>query len=346
MKTFESNMMPPDLHNWLRFLFEFSYKSQRNLLHYIDDFDMRFDELTSLSGKKLLLVGGGYSPIKKNLYDLGIMPARIDNVDPYCTHILACSDNLISEDFFSFKAINEYDEIWSEDYLPYGALSDSQARTAYAKAMLMLKPGGILRVGVKPELKSGLGLQEKIDTPRWDKEFFIANDIELGYEFKHSFLDTHLAKDFPNEVTSTINLHNNYMDISYFIRKYFDLKKNLTKNMIKGGSILTQNLYLRAPSENMNRWWTEYIEAIKKQEPVFSEKQISYIYAKTMICYKLNRDGFAGKYNLKDVEKLMKKNPPPMNIDMLKEDLANFRYTAGQMPSASTLHSMNKKLQM
>lgn len=94
--------------------------------------------------KNILLVGGGISPIQANF---STIRANITNIDfspseIQTDHLHQINGNFLTEDF----RINYFDEIWSLYSLPLYATNLYSIYMFIAKSMLILVPGGKLRI--------------------------------------------------------------------------------------------------------------------------------------------------------------------------------------------------------
>jgi hypothetical protein len=120
--------------------------SRRPLTEYLQYLHILPGELKSLSNKQILLVGGGQSPVRNWLEAVGIN-AVVTNLDFFFDADEQVSHNHISEDFYQWKApVDFFHEIWALHSLPLYALSCLEVELFFAKSLLMLAPGGNLRV--------------------------------------------------------------------------------------------------------------------------------------------------------------------------------------------------------
>jgi len=107
-----------------------------------------------LQGKRILLIGGGLSPIRQNLEEMGVYPEIITNVDKFLPHPDARCEHLkIGEDFNSATVDqhladkkNKYDEVWVVFSLPAYAETTQDVVNFYKRALKSLKKGGTLRI--------------------------------------------------------------------------------------------------------------------------------------------------------------------------------------------------------
>lgn len=102
--------------------------------------------MQNLDDKKLLLVGGGTSTIRKELCSRGIF-TEVTNLDfffdfhPFVSHIH------IKKDFYKYDLrANYYDEVWCLFSLPLYSFSEKEVGLFFAKSSLALKPNGNLRI--------------------------------------------------------------------------------------------------------------------------------------------------------------------------------------------------------
>jgi hypothetical protein len=104
-----------------------------------------------LDGKKILVVGGGKSPIARQLRQYNYRPEIIVNVDKYTmpTGDYATERNtkLVREDFLTAKIENDlFDEVWALFSLPCYCKTNAEAGAFFKKATLALAPNGHLRI--------------------------------------------------------------------------------------------------------------------------------------------------------------------------------------------------------
>jgi hypothetical protein len=99
------------------------------------------------NGKRILLIGGGSSPILTDLLELGSCPKSVTNVDPYALPQNDSRQVLQKEDFIKFKiSYDSYDEIWALYSLPFWIDDIKQTYTFLANALLGLAPNGNFRI--------------------------------------------------------------------------------------------------------------------------------------------------------------------------------------------------------
>lgn len=123
-------------------------QTRRRLSTYLRIFEIPRKKLYKLHGKKILLIGGGNSPIKQTFNRLKIN-CNITNVDPYIINPQTAHTN-IKLDFTKTTFTNEFDEIWALYSLPLYSPNIEHAVKFYLAAIIALKPGGILRIGGHP----------------------------------------------------------------------------------------------------------------------------------------------------------------------------------------------------
>jgi|GEM_PF-6114032 len=102
-----------------------------------------------LDKRKILLVGGGRSPIYKDLKEQGIEPNLILNVDPYTDTKLVEKNKVCKHlrlDFLETDFKNVFDAVYSLWALPAYCRSMEQARMFYKKTMIATAPFGSVRV--------------------------------------------------------------------------------------------------------------------------------------------------------------------------------------------------------
>lgn len=122
--------------------------TKRPLSVYLKTFDIPRKKLYRMRGKKILLIGGGNSPIQYTFNRLGI-DCDITNIDPYITNTRTARTN-IRCDFTKTSFTNEFHEIWALYSLPLYSPNIQHALQFYCCAVMALKPGGILRIGGHP----------------------------------------------------------------------------------------------------------------------------------------------------------------------------------------------------
>jgi len=120
--------------------------SNRPLTEYLQYLNIQPVELSHLSNKQILLIGGGMSPVRKWLEAVKIN-AVVTNLDFFYGADESVAHNHISEDFYKWEAPRDfYNEIWALHSLPLYSLSCVEVELFFAKALLMLAAGGNLRV--------------------------------------------------------------------------------------------------------------------------------------------------------------------------------------------------------
>jgi hypothetical protein len=121
-------------------------KTARPLSEYQRLLKITDEELQVLSGKELLLVGGGFSPIKRELQERGI-ECTVTNIDPIAESNPEIADYVIKGDFYNTGIDkNRFDEIMALHSLPTYSFTPDQVNDFYSRSILSLKQGGILRV--------------------------------------------------------------------------------------------------------------------------------------------------------------------------------------------------------
>ena len=135
--------------------------TDRPLSLYAAGFSLTMDDIKGLSGKTLLLVGGGKSPIKHELKKLGI-DCKVVNIDPYTEgHDKKNADVLIENNFFNTEFKDKFDEVWALYSLPAYAESNEQELLFYTKAVAALAPNGVLRVAGFGHKRDEVGIDYK-----------------------------------------------------------------------------------------------------------------------------------------------------------------------------------------
>lgn len=127
--------------------------TSRPLSAYLKIFNIPRKKLYHMHGKKILLIGGGNSPIQQTFNRLGI-DCDITNIDPYITNPRTAHTN-IKCDFTETNFTNEFHEIWALYSLPLYSPNIQHALRFYCCAVMALKPGGILRIGGHPRIIDG-----------------------------------------------------------------------------------------------------------------------------------------------------------------------------------------------
>jgi hypothetical protein len=286
LKTIEGNLSHAQLENWLDFIFRNDATSCRTLLPYIEAYSLSTQDIIFLPGKKILLVGGGRSPIKKNLRDFGLGSVIVDNIDPYCDFFEKNCDNLISQDFFTYEATDKYDEVWAAFSFPAYSKSNWEVQSFYPKAMKMLKPGGTLRVtGVTLLGQVNMGLSKQPNMSL-DQKFF--DDfkkyigISVGYQEKYF---PSLLNNFNQIIPHQAYTNTGNEDISGFIHRYFQFLPHFKQDMVSKDAPLVKSFTFRAPNDKdaLNCWLESYIENIPKLDIIFSEAKIIELFENQMI---------------------------------------------------------------
>jgi len=124
--------------------------TDRSFVTYKDCFFSINGELETIfpenSKKKILLIGGGKSPIKKELNNLGIN-ISITNVDPIkYNNPEYTADETINEDFLTANVEDKFDEIWCLFSLPLYIVNPDDVTKFFTKALELLADNGVLRI--------------------------------------------------------------------------------------------------------------------------------------------------------------------------------------------------------
>jgi hypothetical protein len=154
-----------------------SMTRRRGILEYLlmlcidkPEYD-RIAERTANSPARILLVGGGASPIQKHLGPSAV----VTNIDPFppseSLGDAADAGEVATEthvaDFTEYPVpANTYDEVWALYSLPLYATSTAGVKIALAKAVLALKSGGkarIFPIGQCPTLYKRLADRARIE---------------------------------------------------------------------------------------------------------------------------------------------------------------------------------------
>jgi len=152
-----------------------SRPTNRTLNDYLYHFNLNINYLESLCGRKsnprILLIGGGESPIKQMLNGQEI-PIHITNVDPIkYTNPENTADCTINEDFLTADIVGKFDEIWCLFSLPYYLVNPIDVNNFYKKALDSLADEGVLRIyPIKLVERDSLSFKERLLKPLVDKE--------------------------------------------------------------------------------------------------------------------------------------------------------------------------------
>jgi hypothetical protein len=130
-------------------IMDFNHKgiiSNRPLTEYLQYLNIQSGEVRPLSNKQILLIGGGMSPVRSWLEAVNVN-AVVTNLDFYYDADETVAHCHLSEDFYKWDAPQDfYNEIWALHSLPLYSLSEIEVELFFAKSLLMLAPGGNLRV--------------------------------------------------------------------------------------------------------------------------------------------------------------------------------------------------------
>ena len=169
--------------------------THRPLSEYLKAFNIPRKKLYKLHGKKILLIGGGNSPIQHTFNRLGI-DCDITNIDPYITNTRTARTN-IRCDFTKTNFKNEFHEIWALYSLPLYSPSITHALQFYCNAVIALKPGGILRIGGHPRHNINAWFAAPMHFPCDKQSVQILDDmLRLIHELKikqHKNHETYIA---------------------------------------------------------------------------------------------------------------------------------------------------------
>lgn len=118
----------------------------RQLPEYMQFLTVKGTNIWREIDRKLLLIGGANSEIRKWLHEIDIN-AEITNIDFYSEPNPSVSEHHIKEDFYDWKIhLNYYDQAWALWSLPAYSFSKTELEIFFIKAAISLAPGGILRV--------------------------------------------------------------------------------------------------------------------------------------------------------------------------------------------------------
>ena len=165
---------------------------------YIHDLSISKTEFYNLSGKSILLIGGGKSPIKKGLADNGIINCVVANIEPYLAQAsYDIQDVLFRKSLFDFdywNHLDKFDEIWLRFSLPRFANTDAQKLLSFFIPLLMLKERGFLRIlPVSDRWLAALKDLERIGASHSIKQIQSMNPVA----FEKKFIDMLSADDLP-----------------------------------------------------------------------------------------------------------------------------------------------------
>ena len=121
---------------------------ERDLQRYQSELMIPDFQIPELAGKKILNIGGGRSPLVRELNQRGLKGYSITNVEPYIG-LIRPDDNqhvLIESDFLETDFNNEFDVALALYSIPYYAKTPEQVLKTYQKAITALAPGGILKL--------------------------------------------------------------------------------------------------------------------------------------------------------------------------------------------------------
>ncbi len=176
-----------------------SRKTRRPLQHYFESLRLSIDKLHSLrTTAKILLIGGGQSPIKQELNNLGIN-ISITNVDPInYPNQEDTADHTINEDFLIADIDGKFDEIWALWSLPLYIIDPSDVNRFYTKALELLADDGVLRIFPKElPVENSLSSREILLKPlvqKKSKEICETLKNDPAYEVTLNYGDTTIRK--------------------------------------------------------------------------------------------------------------------------------------------------------
>jgi hypothetical protein len=166
------------------------YNNKRLLKEILGELEL---EQKELSNKKILLIGGGQSPIKKNLQGQDV---HITNVDPISyDNPEDTADHTINEDFLTANIEGKFDEIWCLFSLPLYIVNPDDVTKFYTKALGLLADDGVLRISpialsedmsltLKEVLLKPLVQQKSNGIIQQIKSNFIVNCKQRGVEIR------------------------------------------------------------------------------------------------------------------------------------------------------------------
>lgn len=169
---------------------------QRQLPEYIQYLVKNGESIFRTQDKKLLLIGGACSEIRRWLDEVKI-PVEITNIDFYCEKNSSVSHQHIKADFYDWSIrTNYYDQEWALWSLPAYTFSQEEVEMFFIKAVMGLSPGGILRVF---PLNRGPGDMGNSSVKYTNEERLSAsiNILELLQK-----LGFNIQKIYPNEMIS------------------------------------------------------------------------------------------------------------------------------------------------
>jgi hypothetical protein len=192
-----------------------SIPHKRNLKEYKEY--LFINEEFNPNGKRILLIGGGSSPILTDLLELGFWPKSVTNVDPYASPQNDSRQELQSEDFLKYKIPYDfYDEIWALFSLPFWLDDIKQTDWFLANALLGLAPNGNFRIYPIP-----LGNQSD-ECFKIMKKF--AEDFTKTFPKAQCKFITYLGTD-----SAIFNIPQNKEGINEWLEKNYKRKRNITE---------------------------------------------------------------------------------------------------------------------
>mgnify|MGYP006920609339 CR=1 FL=1 len=145
-------------------------QTDRNLQDYQQRLAISEEDLQSLSGKRLCLVGGGNSPLKTGLLESKV-DCHVTNIDPIFTEFTPGNEdrkvplNFFDEAVGTLFRKEKFDEIWALNSLPQYAMSPQETLQFYMGALSGLSPKGILRVAPYTGFSDSLGSAMSLSRP-------------------------------------------------------------------------------------------------------------------------------------------------------------------------------------
>jgi hypothetical protein len=191
---------------------------ERHLEDYIEY--LYGDEEFNPNDKKILLVGGGNSPIFTDLLGRGYWPKSVTNVDPYASPQNDSTQILHLEDFLEYHIFpDSFDEIWALYSLPFWLDDVKKTDTFLAHALLGLAPKGSFRIYPIPLQNQIAGCLEII------KKF-----VE---DFYNAFPNAQCKfKDCQGTDALVFTLPPNKGDMNEWLENYKGKKRNIFENIL------------------------------------------------------------------------------------------------------------------
>jgi hypothetical protein len=239
-------------------------KNARALALYANSFGMDRADMNALSGKNILLVGGGMSPILTQLEENGIKPESVVNVDFSALRQDNPGQKLVREDFLKHEiGPDAYDEIWALYSLPHYTHSEIEVKKFYAKAILGLAPGGHLRVY---PIAAALGTAVDKEKPLLDVNKIKEACVEFFQDLSNAFPDLNLSEIRSPRIFKSDSMSSPSMESYYTkLEQSQPNKPRLMGGHIGGASLNTiSSAIFTAPADKakLDSWLREYLRKL------------------------------------------------------------------------------------